>query len=1607
MDPVLRELEATRRDLLDTGLRNPLISYKVTRARGVRVIDERPEEIFRILVKEGTAMSFLPKDGGDADAELPDIEEPDLLIDQPQDRTGIADRHTDTYLQTLYTSAVLHKRLLNTERVARTSLEERGVNILYLALGMVRWYESESSYQLREAPLILVPVELERADALQNFTVRYRGDDIESNLAFQTKLKSEHRVGLPDLPDSGEIDVYAYFKAAAEAIDPLPRWRIDHTGVDLGLFGFAKTRMYKDLDPAVWPEGGAPQDHPILRALLHEGFPEGGVRVSVPDNLDELVEPEQIHHILEADSSQTQAIREALAGHNLVVQGPPGTGKSQTIGNLVAELLGAGKRVLFVAEKMAALEVVKRRLDNVGLGHACLELHSQKARKRAVLQELDHVMHLEAGDGDGFGDAARRYRILRDRLNEYCLAVNEPIGQSGVSPQLAFGRFLRLQETLGDDPPELEVAWLHEADEDRMAEVRAVLKKAQGVLASIGLPAEHAFWGSVKKAFIPTTDAPAIQRAAGETLAEVRSLRSCLDQLAHRLRMPSPTDLGDGDRLLRLARRVQSAPDFDQELLLEDDRWKTQRENLEDAIRAGSRVRSVKEQYGKILTEAAWEGEIAALRERLGQFTDSKLRTLSPEYHRTIREFRSLCAGSSKHSPQEAVEILDAVLEAQHLQSQLLEYRDLLAELFPSLYKGPESPWHRLSEIAEYLGRLHADLQDGLLPEDSLKAHRNASAARELGDSIEEVEAQREAVSQALRECREAAELEEHGSLGDERAAMMSFEALETLLQSWQEDPARIQGMVSWNHAAAELEAQDLGPAREVAEHWEGAADHLSDLVSYRRCLELSMLALKNRPVLAAFDGGLQRKTIAEFRDADRELLAANRERLAARHAAEVRNQSGQLDGMRIIRQELARKRGHRPIRKLMADAGDAVQALKPVFMMSPLSVAAFLPPGKIHFDVVVFDEASQVKPEDAFGALLRAPQGIVVGDSKQLPPTAFFENLMAAEDQEDVEHLSADLESILGQFAAQGARECYLRWHYRSRHESLIAVSNREFYDNQLLIFPSPTPDCGELGLFFHHLPDTRYARGSGRYNKEEARAVVDAVMRHARESPGLSLGVATFSQPQAGIIQDLLEKARREQPELEPFFRTGVEEPFFIKNLENVQGDARDVIFISVGFGRDADGRLTMNFGPLNREGGERRLNVIITRSCRQCHVFSNFTAADMDLSKTDKKGVAALQTFLYYAEKGVLQVPRPSDRAPDSPFEEAVAEALRRHGQTVDHQVGTAGYFLDLAVRDPESPGSYLLGIECDGASYHSAAWARDRDRLRQEVLEGLGWTIHRIWSTDWFRNPAQETRRALEAIRSAAERHSSGGSPSVPVESDSVDVDTEESVEEVEDATAAAEGSASPSASLPSPEEDSSRPSVPYRLARLEIPQDVEDLLSAEEDRLAGWVRDVVDQESPVHVQEVARRIHEATGGSRIGSRIVEAVSEASDRAVSQGWIRRDGEFLWRSKPHEPTARDRSELPIHSRKLELIAPEEIQAALLQVVRGSQKVDRDACLQGASRLLGFGRMSSEIRDAMDQGLRALLEAGHVREAEGTIVAGLRVVDGASGGKVDSVTS
>lgn len=528
--------------------------------------------------------------------------------------------------------------------------------------------------------------------------------------------------------------------------------------------------------------------------------------------------------------------------------------------------------------------------------------------------------------------------------------------------------------------------------------------------------------------------------------------------------------------------------------------------------------------------------------------------------------------------------------------------------------------------------------------------------------------------------------------------------------------------------------------------------------------------------------------------------------------------------------------------------------------------------------------------------------------------------------------------------------RRRWLRWHYRSRHDALIQTSNRLFYDDKLVVFPSPFRAGAGSGLVFRHDSTTVYDRGASRKNQLEAAAVARATLRHVTESPTQTLGIAAFSKAQQEAIQDELDILRKSEPAFAEFDNRHPFEPLIVKNLENIQGDERDVIFISVGYGRDQGGFIPASFGPLNRDGGERRLNVLITRARIRCEIFTNIRSGDVRFGEARSAGVSALRTFLAFAETGTLDVPAQTGHEPQSPFEEAVLTRLRNRGYIVDPQVGSCGFFIDMAVRHPDRPEQYVLGIECDGAMYHRARSARDRDKLRQKVLEDRGWRIHRIWSTDWFNHEEREFSRLLESVEAAiANPHFLlPTSKYERVETPFQELEREtESVEETNQ--------------------------IVYQQCDLTIKLD-RDLHDVPASSMGLWVAQIAEVEAPIHSDEIMRRIREAARIARSGNRIQTAVSNGIRWAAKRSLVETRGAFVF--LPNQTNVPVRWRGGFSSKKLEFVSDEEIQSALLAVVTSSFGIQEAEAIPLSARMLGFDRTTIQMTDRISSCVSQLIE-------------------------------
>lgn len=718
---------------------------------------------------------------------------------------------------------------------------------------------------------------------------------------------------------------------------------------------------------------------------------------------------------------------------------------------------------------------------------------------------------------------------------------------------------------------------------------------------------------------------------------------------------------------------------------------------------------------------------------------------------------------------------------------------------------------------------------------------------------------------------------------------------------------------------------------------------------------------LDANPILKEFDALKQDQALKNFQKLDTFQLELAKLRVLKNlwdNKPDTSWEGTKSSQLGYLQRQFRLKRGHHPVRKILDNVPTIVQQLCPCCMMSPLSLSQYINPEIMKFDFVIFDEASQISPVDSLGAIIRGKNLVCVGDTKQLPPTNFFDRVVqTSSDDEDLDDLrTPDLESILDECLTIGMREFYLRWHYRSRHESLIYFSNTNFYKNNLNTFPSPIRHSSNFGLSLIHIKDSIYDRGGSQKNKKEASEVAKAVFNHYKINPEKSLGVGTFSQAQQVAIYDELELLRKSDPTLEIFFAGNMEESFFIKNLETIQGDERDVIFISVGYGRDSNGKITMNFGPLNKEGGERRLNVLVTRAREKVVVFSSITGNDFDLSKTESLGVHKLKQYLDFAkshgDQSLLNnIPDFSGEFDESNvFERSVYQQLQERGIKAIPQVGFAGYKIDFGILHPDNPSEFILAVECDGANYHSSVTARDRDRLRQEVLENLGWRFYRIWSTDWFLNPSREMSKLLEEIENAKANpiNLSNEPRKFELKVESIVPNNHNNILGIE--------------------------IIPYKKYPVDLIGTPEMFYKTPYYLKSNLIENIVKVESPINFKELSLRVIQHFDMAKTGSKILLILESLVKQLHKDGKINYFHDFIYKSKEPYKNIRRRDTSDAVT-NVEFIPKDEIQNAIMLVLSKEISVPREELIAKVARVFGFQHTGKKIQDHVSKQITFLL--------------------------------
>ncbi|QQL43714.1 DUF3320 domain-containing protein [Sulfuriroseicoccus oceanibius] len=1478
----------------------------------------------------------------------------------------------------------LEASLIDLYRKANSDLAEGGANTLFLALGFLNWKKSAEDPRTYRAPLILYPVTLTRRSALSGVVMTSHEDEPRFNLTLLELLRQDFDLHIPgldgDLPeDASGIDVEGIWNHVRVAVKDIAGFEVT-TDTAIGTFSFAKYLMWKDLVD----RREQLLENPVVKHLIErgqEGF-EGNSEYPKEHELDEKVDPSSLFAPLPADSSQLAAVVASGQGSHFVLDGPPGTGKSQTIANMIVHNISQGRRVLFVAEKMAALEVVYRRLEERGLGDFCLEVHSNNTSKMEILQQLDRAWEVRGDLSQSKWDAeTTRLRTLRDRLNKVsqCLHERHP---NGMSVHQAIGIVAR-DHSSATPALKWHAGTVH--DRDTFDQMREVARRLDLNLESFSAcPADfsiitHKEWSNQWQESVLSHAQRLPQKAENLRGARDKVLASCNLKL-------EANDHEATSKLLDFIKTVlltyewdlnfAFSPDINKksaaidELIPLLDEYQRLLKNLSVPYSADAPAKVNIEQIESAWNEAQGKFLILALfakKKVAKQLAQAGGCSGVPDvpsdlpHLRRLREIHLKVSGLDK--------LLNDVPGFNLLKSdtkQLAEALKLSTALRGKLSSLATEP-DEYVDLSSATRRIVVDANMMLSPEGSI-----SQATARLAQALEEYSI---AFDQFTTLC---------GIANDE---IPSFDALDQSCSAITDNEHKLKSWCTWQRVRQDALSLGLQPLIVAAENGSLPKGEVepSFLAAYSKWFAAQ--SIDREPILRDFVAVEHMDSIDEFRKIDDEVarLSIEYTRTVLAGRLPSKTEVGKKDGYGILKHELQKKRRHKPLRQLASEMGSAFGYLAPCMLMSPLSIAQYLPADQELFDLVIFDEASQIAPWDAVGSIARGKQVIVAGDPKQMPPTNFFQR--ASGDSDFDGSVEDDMESILDECLAVGIPRHSLSWHYRSRHESLIAFSNHQYYGGNLITFPAA--ETRESAVTWRRV-DGVYAKGKARTNQDEAKAIVAEVVRLLTDpefvAADYSLGVITLNADQQRLIEDLLDDARRKQPEIEPFFSPDRTEPVVVKNLETVQGDERDFILLSIGYGPTEPGSptMSMNFGPLNRDGGERRLNVALTRSRREMKVFTSFDPSMIDLNRTSARAVKDLKHFLEFAERGpraLAEAVKGSVGGYDSPFEEAVARRLEEKGWQIVPQVGVSRFRIDLGIVHPDRPGDFLVGVECDGATYHSAATARDRDKVRASVLEGLGWKLLRVWSTDWFVNQEAEIERLDTAIRELLEADKLKTESKILEFRDTNAFDTTDTEQPEEllplkkiacnavDTIPAEESPVTTKTTTPQESQTIARP-VEYVVTDFAAFESKLDPELFHDELYTPVLKELIEHtlktEAPIADDLLVNRIARVHGFKRSGRLIRERIFSIVDEHFHTSSDGDSSSFIWideaskasLSSPRVPVCED------STRKIEHIAPEEILLA-------SKHIQGDDQAYEISRLFGVRRLSSNGRECIERAL------------------------------------
>ncbi|MBE5964310.1 MAG: DUF3320 domain-containing protein [Lachnospira sp.] len=1543
------------RKLLDFSLRNALLNFRVNKnAFQIMTADlgELEDKLaegkdFRVM-SAPSEWTFTPKD-----SKIFEIENEKDLI-----KNIATEEFKNLRIRTFLNDTELEQKLKGLYRAAKVSMEENGTNTLFMALGFLRWYETDISEKARYAPLVLIPIDIVRNVRDKGYIIRSRQEEAQINVTLLEYLRQDYGVnitGLDPLPeDENGIDLPLVYNTIRQGIMGKKRWNIEEMAF-VGLFSFAQFVMWNDIRN----RSDELKKNKVVASLIEGAMIWSPITDTITvDEVDEKVDLSKMVVPMAADSSQMVAIAQAAAGQSFVLHGPPGTGKSQTITNMIANALYNGKSVLFVAEKMAALSVVQKRLAKLGLDPFCLELHSNKTNKSSVLSELDKA--LEVGrikEPEEYQKTADKLRELKADLNYLIEALHEKRNY-GKSLYEA----IEIYEKNSNEKDKIAFAKeVFNGVTDNTIAIWDELIREYGILtAQLGEYAKHPLRGIENKEYSMELRND-FEKDTNALLLSYNTVNGAFDTMLSWLKLSKKTEAMINAVLAIFDVATNKA------ILLSDvvnlDNYENIMADAKKLADTGYAYKNERNAISERFDKAIFNYDVADAKLQWKKASDSWFLPKMLGQNKLLKAMKLYAKNPSEIDKNSIVKIYDSLSSIADKKKEITDTPNQLSSLLGYIFVGVNTNWDELNSAIEKTSQL----KDAI---DALSIEERITVTNVVKNNAinEKVVSARGILSQYISELKQY--MTRYTINADIALDADYLKAINHLLSNYSNNVSKLRDKISFNQIDEKLMNEGLEAVCKAYKEGFVNSDNLAK--AYQAALHYTLIinTIAKDSRLSEFNGKHYDDVIAKYKEAIDKYQKLTVQELVARLSANVpvSGTAAASSELGILKKAIKNNGRMLPIRKLFGQIPTLLRRLCPCMLMSPISVAQYIDPTFPKFDLVIFDEASQLPTATAIGTIARGENVVVVGDPKQLPPTSFFTANFVDEENADKE----DLESLLDDCLALSMPQEHLKWHYRSRHESLIAYSNMKYYDNKLYTFPSPRDLVSEVKLI---QVEGYYDKGKSKQNKAEAKAIVDEIIRRLKDEKLRedSIGVVTFSLVQQHLIDDMLCEEFRKYPELEEFDRAS-KEPIFIKNLENVQGDERDVILFSIGYGPDENGKVLMNFGPLNREGGWRRLNVAISRARKSMVVYSVLRPEQIDLSRTRSEGVEGLKGFLEFAQRGKNMLAARTDVATkkDDELIEEIAKAIANMGHEVKSNIGCSEYKMDIGVVNPDNKETYILGILIDGENCKEASTANDRFVSQPGVLSGLGWNVLRIWTLDWLDDKKRVLDEIQEAIESApkAIKMSEGANADCefkPVAQAPIE-ETFERVEEAELNTSC------------------SKEYVSYKI----IPQGSADefYLDANFAKVKKLMKNILDVEAPISRRQLVKKVVSAWGINRSTIKVEKVFANAlRDLDIR---ISADGDiaFVWKQDMPALTSYRVADKEGNKRSMDDVPSEEIIIASLEVLKEQGNLSETDLVKETAKKFGYMRLGNVITNtiknaitkAISEGKMQLLENGYI---------------------------